>query len=205
MPKVRRTAAATGVALLAGFAVTSLHVGSRSASPAEVSTALEAGVLQRGGIGAAAAAQAAADNAMRLSAGRGVAAVAASRAVWRRPFVPLVLLVPPAPVPVPAPLPAVASGSARAWANSPFSVRVANCESGGGWADLSPTYDGNPHLRDPNGHYGKWQFAPATWWGVGGSGNPADASEAEQDYRAWLLWQRDGWSPWECAHLVTRG
>ena len=31
---------------------------------------------------------------------------------------------------------------------------------------------------------------------VGGSGNPAEASEAEQDYRAALLYARAGASPW---------
>lgn len=91
---------------------------------------------------------------------------------------------------------------AVAWAHQPFSIRVANCESGGGPSDHSTIYDGNPHLRDPNGHDGKWQFAPATWWSVGGIGNAADASEAEQDYRAWLLWKRDGWGPWTCHTMV---
>jgi hypothetical protein len=94
------------------------------------------------------------------------------------------------------------SGSASAWAHQYFSVRVANCESGGGPNDHHTYYDGNPHLSDPNGHYGKWQFAPSTWYSVGGTGNAAYASEAEQDYRAWLLWKRDGWGQWECASMV---
>lgn len=94
------------------------------------------------------------------------------------------------------------SGSASAWAHQYFSVRVANCESGGGPSDHHTYYDGNPHLSDPNGHYGKWQFAPSTWYSVGGTGNAAYASEAEQDYRAWLLWKRDGWGQWECASMV---
>ncbi len=94
------------------------------------------------------------------------------------------------------------NSSAEAWAHSSFAVRVANCESGGGPSDTSRTYDGNPHLSDPNGHYGKWQFSLQTWQGVGGSGNPAEATEPEQDYRAWLLWQRDGWGQWECASMV---
>lgn len=94
------------------------------------------------------------------------------------------------------------SSSSEAWANEPFSIRVANCESGGGPSDHHTYYDGDAHLRDPNGHDGKWQFAPTTWYSVGGTGNPADASEAEQDYRAWVLWKRDGWGQWECAGMV---
>lgn len=96
----------------------------------------------------------------------------------------------------------VSSSTAEQWAHDPFSIRVANCESGGGPSDHHTYYDGDAHLRDPNGHDGKWQFAPSTWYSVGGTGNAADASEAEQDYRAWLLWKRDGWGQWECAHLV---
>lgn len=34
------------------------------------------------------------------------------------------------------------------------------------------------------------------WKTFGGTGDPADASEAEQDYRAWLYYQRSGWHPW---------
>ncbi len=97
----------------------------------------------------------------------------------------------------------VNGSSATAWANTPFAIRVANCESGGGPKDTSTTYDGDPHVRAANGHYGKWQFLPSTWVGVGGSGNPADATEAEQDYRAWLLWKQNGWAPWECSRLVA--
>lgn len=95
--------------------------------------------------------------------------------------------------------------AAALWAASREPVLVANCES----ADLHrwPHSDGTRylggekgvHLRDPNGHDGKWQFAPATWRSVGGSGRAYDATEAEQDYRAWLLWKRDGWGQWECA------
>lgn len=105
----------------------------------------------------------------------------------------------------PPPTPKPHLPSWQRWAHGNFQVRVANCES----ADLrhwphssGKHYIGDAHLRDPNGHYGKWQFAPPTWRGVGGSGNPADATEREQDYRAWLLWRRDGWGQWSCASLV---
>jgi len=62
---------------------------------------------------------------------------------------------------------------------------IAACESGG-----------NPSAVNPAGYYGKYQFDMGTWQSVGGTGNPAQASEAEQDYRAQLLYERAGASPW---------
>jgi hypothetical protein len=43
---------------------------------------------------------------------------------------------------------------------------------------------------------GKYQFDVQTWSSVGGSGDPAAASEAEQDMRAAMLYGRAGASPW---------
>ena len=62
---------------------------------------------------------------------------------------------------------------------------VAACESGG-----------NPQTNTGNGFYGKFQFTLQTWASVGGSGNPASASEAEQNQRAEMLYAREGASPW---------
>jgi soluble lytic murein transglycosylase-like protein len=62
---------------------------------------------------------------------------------------------------------------------------IAACESGG-----------DPAAVNGAGYYGKYQFDVGTWQSVGGSGNPAEASEAEQDYRAALLYSRAGSSPW---------
>ena len=63
---------------------------------------------------------------------------------------------------------------------------IAACESGG-----------NPAAVDASGtYYGKYQFDFGTWASVGGSGSPAAASAAEQDYRAALLYSRAGSSPW---------
>lgn len=62
---------------------------------------------------------------------------------------------------------------------------IAACESGG-----------DPTAVNAAGYYGKYQFDLGTWAAVGGSGNPAEASEAEQDYRAGLLYSRAGSSPW---------
>jgi soluble lytic murein transglycosylase-like protein len=62
---------------------------------------------------------------------------------------------------------------------------IAACESGG-----------DPTAVNAAGYYGKYQFDLGAWASVGGSGNPADAPEAEQDYRAALLYSRAGSSPW---------
>ena len=63
---------------------------------------------------------------------------------------------------------------------------IASCESGG-----------DPTAVSSDGSYrGKYQFDEGTWASVGGSGDPAAAPEAEQDYRAALLYQRAGSSPW---------
>jgi lysozyme family protein len=64
--------------------------------------------------------------------------------------------------------------------------RIARCESGG-----------NPRAVSANRRYfGKYQFSRATWRAVGGRGNPARASEAEQDKRALILYRREGTAPW---------
>jgi hypothetical protein len=63
---------------------------------------------------------------------------------------------------------------------------IAACESGG-----------DPTAISSDGSYrGKYQFSFETWAAVGGSGDPAAASEREQDYRAALLYAASGSSPW---------
>jgi hypothetical protein len=63
---------------------------------------------------------------------------------------------------------------------------IAACESGG-----------DPEAVSSDGTYrGKYQFDQGTWESVGGSGDPAAAPEAEQDYRAALLYSQSGSSPW---------
>jgi soluble lytic murein transglycosylase-like protein len=63
---------------------------------------------------------------------------------------------------------------------------IAACESGG-----------DPTAVSSDGTYrGKYQFDYGTWESVGGSGDPAEAPEAEQDYRAALLYSQSGSSPW---------
>lgn len=60
------------------------------------------------------------------------------------------------------------------------------CESSGNYAAVSP-----------DGLYrGAYQFDRSTWQSVGGSGDPAAASAAEQDARASQLWSQRGSNPW---------
>jgi hypothetical protein len=69
---------------------------------------------------------------------------------------------------------------------SPNLQRIAQCESGG-----------NPHAVSAGGQYrGKYQFSYQTWHSVGGQGDPAAASSAEQDRRAAALYSRGGTGSW---------
>ena len=63
---------------------------------------------------------------------------------------------------------------------------IAQCESGG-----------DPRAIGGGGAYrGKYQFSYSTWAGVGGTGDPAAAPEAEQDRRAAALYARSGAGQW---------
>jgi hypothetical protein len=65
-------------------------------------------------------------------------------------------------------------------------AKIAACESGG-----------DPTAISRDGHYrGKYQFTRATWRWLGGSGDPAKASEATQDAMAAKLLSLRGTSPW---------
>ena len=57
-------------------------------------------------------------------------------------------------------------------------------------------------INTGNGYYGAYQFDQPTWNSVGGSGRPDQATPAEQDYRALILYRNRGWGPWVCARLV---
>jgi hypothetical protein len=63
---------------------------------------------------------------------------------------------------------------------------IASCESGG-----------DPNAVSSDGTYrGLYQFDYGTWESMGGSGDPAAAPVAEQNYRAALLYASAGSSPW---------
>ncbi len=64
--------------------------------------------------------------------------------------------------------------------------RIRACESGGNYGAVS----GSGKYR------GAYQFDYRTWASVGGSGDPAAASAAEQDARAAALMAQRGGNPW---------
>jgi len=69
---------------------------------------------------------------------------------------------------------------------SPQLEAIAACESGS-----------DPTAVSSTGMYrGKYQFSTATWQAVGGSGDPAAATEAEQDLRATILYEQSGPGQW---------
>jgi hypothetical protein len=64
--------------------------------------------------------------------------------------------------------------------------RIAECESGG-----------DPTAVSSGGQYrGKYQFLRSTWESYGGTGDPAKASEAQQDRIALRLYRAQGTDPW---------
>ena len=68
----------------------------------------------------------------------------------------------------------------------PQMERIAQCES-----------HGNPRAISSSGTYrGKYQFSFVTWTTVGGKGDPAAASETEQDRRAAMLYRKAGPGQW---------
>ena len=76
--------------------------------------------------------------------------------------------------------------AAAAAAVPPHLEVIAQCESGG-----DPTaIGGGGQFR------GKYQFTYETWAAVGGSGDPAQAPEGEQDRRAAILYETSGPGQW---------
>ncbi|HVM14100.1 MAG TPA: transglycosylase family protein [Egibacteraceae bacterium] len=70
--------------------------------------------------------------------------------------------------------------------------RLALCESGGDW-----------HINTGNGYYGGLQFLPESWFLVGGTGMPHEASREEQILRAEKLLSIQGWQAWPvCSILI---
>jgi hypothetical protein len=65
-------------------------------------------------------------------------------------------------------------------------AKIRSCESGS-----------NYQARSASGRYrGAYQFDHATFASVGGKGDPAAASPAEQDHRARLLYAKRGGEAW---------
>lgn len=68
---------------------------------------------------------------------------------------------------------------------------LAQCESGGDW-----------HINTGNGYYGGLQFLPESWFLVGGTGMPHEASPEEQIHRAKLLLAIQGWEAWPVCSII---
>lgn len=72
---------------------------------------------------------------------------------------------------------------------------LANCEA-----------SGNPRAVSMGRYFGLYQFDLSTWAAVGGTGNPVDASPAEQTARAQQLYDDRGTAPWpRCGYLLLSG
>ncbi len=63
------------------------------------------------------------------------------------------------------------------------------CESGGDYGAVNPS----------SGAGGAYQILPSTWALYGGQGLPQNASPAEQDRIAALIWADSGGGAWVCA------
>ena len=156
-------------------------IADRRAALDEARTALDALIRQEERRQAVAAAR------ERAAAASAAAEEGAERDLLRRagaePATPTTPATPAAPASAPAPAPAAAAPSGGV---SEHLQRIAQCESGG-----------NPTAVSSSGLYrGKYQFAVSTWEGLGGTGDPAAAPEAEQDRLAALLYARSGPAPW---------
>lgn len=76
--------------------------------------------------------------------------------------------------------------ASRSRSPEPDFAALARCES-----------SDDPHAVSPSGRFrGLYQFDLRTWRSVGGHGDPAQASRAEQTLRAQLLYAERGAQPW---------
>jgi hypothetical protein len=76
--------------------------------------------------------------------------------------------------------------------------------AGGVWAALRQCENGGSYTSAAGDKYrGAYQFSPATWAGLGYSGDPAAAEPAVQDQAARELQARSGWGQWpRCARKL---
>jgi septal ring factor EnvC (AmiA/AmiB activator) len=84
-----------------------------------------------------------------------------------------------------------ASSGAPAYLGGPYAIPtyIVMCESGGNYSALNPS----------SGAGGAYQILPSTWRAYGGEGLPHQASKAEQDRIAAMIWADSGPSAWSCA------
>jgi septal ring factor EnvC (AmiA/AmiB activator) len=84
-----------------------------------------------------------------------------------------------------------ASSGAPAYLGGPYAIPtyIVMCESGGNYSALNAS----------SGAGGAYQILPSTWRAYGGQGLPHQASKAEQDRIAAMIWRDSGPSAWSCA------
>ncbi len=91
----------------------------------------------------------------------------------------------------------LAAAERRARAAHRSATSTAGGHTGGLLAAIRACESGGNYSTDTgNGFYGAYQFTRSTWAGLGGTGNPASASPAEQDRRAAMLLARSGAGQW---------
>jgi septal ring factor EnvC (AmiA/AmiB activator) len=78
-----------------------------------------------------------------------------------------------------------------AYLGGPYAIPtyIVMCESGGNYRAYNPS----------SGAGGAYQIIPSTWRAYGGQGLAHQASKAEQDRIARLIWENDGPGAWSCA------
>jgi septal ring factor EnvC (AmiA/AmiB activator) len=78
-----------------------------------------------------------------------------------------------------------------AFLGGPYAIPtyIVMCESGGNYRAYNPS----------SGAGGAYQIIPSTWRAHGGRGYAHQASKAEQDRIARLIWENDGPGAWSCA------
>ena len=86
---------------------------------------------------------------------------------------------------------AAATDGGSAFFGGPYAIPtyIVMCESGGNYRALNPSTMAG----------GAYQIIPSTWHAYGGSGYAHQASKAEQDRIARLIWEDVGPSAWSCA------
>lgn len=86
--------------------------------------------------------------------------------------------------------PAEAEEQVDSQLGGPYSIPtyIVMCESGGNYSAVNPS----------SGAGGAYQIMPSTWAAYGGKGLPNEASKAEQDRIAALIYADSGTAPWVC-------
>jgi hypothetical protein len=98
---------------------------------------------------------------------------------------------------IPAPVVTTTTEPAPPPTTTPPTTVAPTPPAGGVWYELRMCESGDNYAEDTgNGYYGAYQFSLSTWYGLGFSGLPSDASPAVQDQAAAELQAEAGWGQW---------